>query len=159
MLDRPVRKSIRLPAAAYRVPGTAWLVTIGVNDRSAKPFSDSIIAEAVVGTLVARLKSLKLGLDAYCLMPDHLHLVIQLTVGDLVTAIGDVKSNTTRTWWKHGGNGSLWQRSFHDRGLRNEKDHSAAVQYVIENPVRAGFVAAWEQYPFSGGDFAKETVP
>jgi hypothetical protein len=30
-------------------------------------------------------------------------------------------------------------------------DIQAAITYVLENPVRAGLVEAWEDYPWSGG--------
>jgi hypothetical protein len=35
--------------------------------------------------------------------------------------------------------------------LRTAVDHEAAVKYVIENPVRAGLVPSWQDYPFVGG--------
>lgn len=155
MLEKPSRRQIRLPAAANQEPGSSWLVTIGIKDRSAKTFSNPDLAKAVVNTIRNRCGSFRLTLDALCLMPDHLHLVVQLQGADLIAVIGDVKSSTTRTWWSHGGFGPLWQRSFHDRGLRTAEDHEAAIKYVVENPVRGGIVTEWEDYPFTGGAFVR----
>lgn len=36
------------------------------------------------------------SLDAYCLMPDHVHLLLQITVGNLIHVVRDAKSRTTR---------------------------------------------------------------
>ncbi|MEO1036249.1 MAG: hypothetical protein AAFX44_11900, partial [Pseudomonadota bacterium] len=42
----------------------------------------------------------------------------------------------------------VWQRGFHDYGIRDTADHLACVRYVIENPVRAGLVAHPSDYSF-----------
>lgn len=84
-------------------------------------------------------------------MPDHVHLIIEIAVGDVITIMRDIKTRTTRLWWEHGGEGALWQKSFHDRGLRGAKAFDEAVAYVIANPVRAGLVEQWEDYPYIAG--------
>jgi REP element-mobilizing transposase RayT len=144
------RKSIRLPAEAYLVPGSAWLVTIGSHGR--KPvFADERLSSDVAATIRARCTARGAVLDVYCLMPDHAHLLLQVTATGLVDIVGDLKSCATRTWWLHGGVGPLWQRSFHDRGIRTPNDYERAVAYVLDNPVRAGLVEDWLDYPFHGG--------
>jgi putative transposase len=145
------RKQIRLPRSAYDEPGVSWLATIGTYNRSARVFADNILALAVQATLMHCSKSARIQIDAYCIMPDHLHLVAQSNGGNLIDFVSEFKSKTTRNWWAKGGNGVLWQRSIHDRCLRSERDHDAAVCYVIENPVRAGIVTRWEAFPFTGG--------
>jgi hypothetical protein len=97
-------------------------------------------------------------LDASCLVPDHAHLVLQITGAGLVDVIRDLKTRSTRLWWQYGGAGSLWQRSFYDRGLRTGQEWRDAVDYVIANPVRAGLAAEWADYPHLGG-LAVEEAP
>lgn len=143
------RTRIRLPAEAYRQPGSCWHVTIGVECGS--PFLDAGLATAVAGLIEERCAALGAALGAYCLMPDHGHLVLSVGTTGLIDIVRDVKSRSTRLWWHHGGAGSLWQRSFHDRGLRTEQAWREAVRYVLENPQRAGLVEAWGTYPFLGG--------
>ncbi len=149
---RPSRKPIRLPAGAYAVPGSAWLVTIGAADR-AHVFADHALARAVTALLEERCPAMGATLDAYCLMPDHAHLLLQITTGNLIDVVRDAKSRTTHLWWNHDGSGPLWQRSFHDRGLRTPAHYDLACAYILENPVRAGLVAAWSDYPFLGGAY------
>ena len=146
----PERKRIRLPAEAYLVPGSAWLVTIGTHERGAF-FVDADLARIVANVILDRCAARGAVLDAYCLMPDHAHLLLQITTCGLVDVIGDVKSNATRAWWRHGGTGPLWQRRFHDRGIRQPNDYERAAIYVLENPVRADLVSDWPDYPHLGG--------
>ncbi|MGH2535381.1 MAG: REP-associated tyrosine transposase [Thermomicrobiales bacterium] len=150
-MDRPSRKTIRLPAGAYREAGSAWHVTLGTIDREARVFADRALAGAVVAAIEERCAARDAGLDLCCLMPDHCHMVIQIKTTGLIDVMGDVKSRTTRIWWTHGGAGPLWQRSFHDHGLRTARDYEETVRYVLENPVRAGLVEDWADYPFIGG--------
>ena len=146
----PERKRIRLPADAYLVPGSAWLVTIGAHARAAV-FANHALARDVAAIIQSRCAARGAILDVYCLMPDHAHLLLQSTKAGLVDAIGDLKSNSTRAWWRRGNHGPLWQRSFHDHGLRHPNDYERAAAYILNNPVRAGLVDDWIDYPFVGG--------
>ena len=42
------------------------------------------------------------------------------------------------------------QKNFHDHIIRAPKDLSTQLMYVVENPVRRGLVAHWQDYPFTG---------
>ena len=126
------RKRIRLPAGAYLEPGSAWLVTIGVDGR--RPvFAEPAFAGEVTMLLRERCAALGAPLDAYCLMPDHAHLLVEVTTGNLIETVRDAKSRSTQLWWRRGGYGPLWQRSFHARGLRTENEYDLAFSYVLEN--------------------------
>ncbi len=149
-LPRPSRNTIRLPAAGYALPGTAWLGTIGTAGRVAA-FADPALARAVATLLDDRCTAIGSTLGVYCLMPDHVHLLVQITAGNLIDVVRDAKSRTTRLWWQHGGTGPLWQRSFHDRGLRTPDSYYHALAYILNNPVRASLVADWTDLPFLGG--------
>jgi REP element-mobilizing transposase RayT len=146
------RKRTRLPLDSYLVPGTGWLVTIGTEDR-APIFSDEALGLAVADVLITRARARKTALDAFCLMPDHAHLLIQITSdgAGLVGLISDLKSCTTRAWWAHGHRGPMWPRSFLDRGLRTMAAYDQAATYLLNNPVRAGLVEEWDDYPLIGG--------
>ncbi len=88
---------------------------------------------------------------AYCFMPDHLHLLLSVEGNTgIIDFIGKFKSATTRLSWKRANNNRLWQRSFHDHLLRDREDESEYLRYILTNPVRAGLVDEWIQYPFGG---------
>jgi REP element-mobilizing transposase RayT len=126
-------------------------VTVAVEGRLGKVFEDETLAGHVVVATVERCAARGAILELFCLMPDHLHLLVRVGAVGLVDVVGDAKSRATRVWWAHGGKGALWQRSFHDHGIRGRRDFNEAIRYIVENPVKAGLVEDWADYPFTGG--------
>lgn len=92
----------------------------------------------------------ELLIHAYCLMPNHVHLVATpLKEESLAKALQPLhlvyaqRINQNRNLV-----GRLWQNRFFSCPL--DKAHTiAAVRYVECNPVRAGLAARPEQYPWS----------
>ena len=85
----------------------------------------------------------------YCVMPDHLHLLALNINGSLLDMIRLLKGRTARAL-RAELSSTLWQRSFHDHMLRRNEDIHATLLYLLENPVRAGLVSDWSQYPWCG---------
>ncbi len=84
-------------------------------------------------------------------MPDHLHLILTPSGScDVVTFVAEVKNLVQREAWRLGMAGRLWQVSFWDHFLRRDESLSAAVEYVLENPVRKGLAEEWSGYPYCG---------
>jgi putative transposase len=87
---------------------------------------------------------------AYCLMPNHVHLV--LVPADEHGLLHSLKPlhmryaqhvNRLRRWKGH-----LWQGRYFSSAL-DESHLWAAIRYVERNPVRAGMCAAAEEYEWS----------
>jgi putative transposase len=100
--------------------------------------------------------SQKHGLEiwAYCLMDNHVHLII---VPDneksLSKAIGEAHLQYTRMInFREGWRGYLWQGRFSSSCL-DHKHLFAAIRYVETNPVRAGMVSIAENYQWSSARF------
>jgi REP element-mobilizing transposase RayT len=88
---------------------------------------------------------------AYCLMPDHVHLLLRISAGtSLEDIIGSWKSLCFRTWRARGGRRSFWQRGYYERALRRGDDLRNAALYILDNPVRAGMVTDHRLYPLCG---------
>ena len=88
---------------------------------------------------------------AYCLMPDHVHLLLEgvIEAANLAEAVRAWKQRTGFDWKRRTG-AHLWQEGFHDRVLRAEDDAAAVVRYILENPVRAGLVSSVTDYQWTG---------
>jgi REP element-mobilizing transposase RayT len=86
--------------------------------------------------------------DGY--MPDHLHLLLEgLTGGsDFRRCIKQVKQRTSYQAVRL-GLGRLWQPGYHDRILRHDEDVTAYIDYILQNPVRAGLVNRASDYPYT----------
>ena len=102
--------------------------------------------------LVHALGRFGLVCPAYCVMPDHAHF-LWLGVSDA----SDHKRGVSllREAWNAElarGRRTLQKQPF-DHVLReNERERgafAAVASYIFENPVRAGLVGQWQDYPFS----------
>jgi len=93
-----------------------------------------------------------IAIYAYCLMPDHLHLLISpLERGVNVSKfIGAFKSKTTKIAWKYELKGKLWQQRFYDHIVRKVESLKETCEYILNNPVRKGLVENRGDYEFSG---------
>ncbi|MDA8216828.1 MAG: hypothetical protein M0Z94_04340 [Dehalococcoidales bacterium] len=60
------------------------------------------------------------------------------------------KSYTTRIAWRHGYEGTLWQRGYYEHVARCLEDVLAVCEYILANPVRKGLVAEPGLWPYSG---------
>lgn len=87
---------------------------------------------------------------AYCLMSNHVHLILVPSTEDgLRAALGDAHRQYTRhVNFRDGCRGHLWQERFHSFAM-DEHYLLAAVRYVELNPVHAHMVKHAEDYPWS----------
>ena len=82
--------------------------------------------------------------DQYVIMPNHVHMILVIECGisetkKLDTVIGLYKSGVSREIHKIDSNIKVWQRSFHDHVIRNQKSYDKIWEYVTYNPQK------WEE--------------
>ena len=144
------RKNIRLDPAVYRETGRAYSVTIGTAPRR-DVFSDGEFGRACLAELSGVAARTSAKIYAYCLMPDHVHLLIGVPEGyPLSDIVGDWKSRCYALWRRAGARRTFWQRSYYDHAIRADEDFRTAAEYVINNPVRAGLVRRFQEYELCG---------
>ncbi len=89
---------------------------------------------------------------AYCLMPDHLHLLWTglRRESDQLNAIRFLRRRLRPAL----GDGRTWQHQAHDHVLRPEERHRNAFarfcSYTLANPVRAGLVKRDQDWSYTG---------
>lgn len=142
------RKNIRLPRETYEIPSQIFSITICTCDH--RPlFLNKNWARLVVTSIETGPFGKQIERYACCLMPDHLHLQLAPREGNLADLIHGWKSFTANLLKKDGLQGPCWQRGFYDHALRREEDIRTVAEYIVNNPVRAGLVKSWGDYPFS----------
>ena len=144
----PRKPSPRLPDFAYR-GRYGYFVTINTAECQRELVGD--FAETCAGKLLESAARSSFEVMAYCMMPDHVHILLRGTTdeADLVKCIKLFKQLTGFAFRKRTGQ-QLWHRSFHDHVLRREEDVDEVAAYIWHNPVRAGLVASAADYPHSG---------
>jgi REP element-mobilizing transposase RayT len=90
-------------------------------------------------------------LPAWCVMPNHVHAIVSPYAGhSLGKILHSWKSFTSHELKKLlNREGSTWERESFDHLVRSEKSLEAFVEYVEQNPVKAGLVRRAEDWPFS----------
>ena len=81
-------------------------------------------------------------------MPDHIHLILS-PLGDRDLSVGDFAVGFKRMVRKQLGSQN-WasQRGCFDRLLRSDEHLGSKWIYVEDNPVRAGLVSRWQDWPY-----------
>jgi putative transposase len=145
----PRRVRPRLTAELYADPTAICSLTICTLNR-APLFADHGLAGICRDVLAERAGECRVALLAYCIMPDHVHILASPTATSLIEFVRQVKSVSTRALWHKGVAGRIWQARFYDHFLRRDEDVETVRRYILANPMRKGLVATADEYPFSG---------
>ena len=148
--EKPKRRnSLRLKHFDYSTP-RAYFIIICVKNGEAV-FSDKKLAEKIIEYLRKNKDKNNYKVYTYCLMPDHLHLLLNPADSNIPVSkfLQTLKSQTGFRYKKEHGI-PLWQRGFYNHVVRKNEDLVKIAQYVLNNPIRKGLTQKAEEYPFSG---------
>ena len=92
-------------------------------------------------------------ITAYCLMPDHGHLLLTgLSDGSHIpTTVGRWKQ-FSGYWYSKERKKRLWQPDYWDYVLRDHDQLFEIAQYIVTNPIRAGLASTLADYGPVGSD-------
>lgn len=159
-MEKVTRKYIRLANYDYSSNGL-YFITICAKNRihyfseiTEKPIVGADIIRPII-TLTDIGKILDYSINdvknhyenisvlKYCIMPDHVHLIISImndifpvdsgrmiSAPTLSTVIGSLKRFVSKQTGI-----PIWQRSFHDHIIRNEKEFLEICDYIDNNPI------------------------
>jgi putative transposase len=86
----------------------------------------------------------------YVLMPNHVHLLLEPTNGDLPRFMqGLTLAHTRRTHRRQKTYGHIWQGRYKSLHVDKDAYFLQCAQYIELNPVRAGIVTDPSEYPWS----------
>ena len=141
-MGRPPRVYVWLP----REQRVIYFVTICVANRQ------RVLAnETAFDAFKAAVRKLKnWTILAAMLMPDHLHVIVAPTSNR--DAKLEILSGALKRWMREELSASwTWQPGCFDRLLRSDESLHDKWLYVQENPVRAGLVKHWKDWPYQIG--------
>jgi len=132
-----------------------WDVALHTADEGPRWLENPRIASIVDESL--RYRDGKVyDLLAFCIMPNHVHLVcspLERTPGDyfpLSAILHSLKGYTARRANQVlSRTGPFWQPESYDHVVRDERELVRIVRYVQNNPVVAGFVQDWQEWPWT----------
>ena len=104
----------------------------------------------VIRSEIDRLHAVRASVLGYCLMPDHLHLVLIHRMLSLAETVRLFKGRVSRRVRLESPHLEMWQAGYFDHVVRRSEGMYRCLQYVFENPVRKGLVTNWWEWPWSG---------
>jgi len=127
---------------------TLFFVTTTVRGRANK-FADKSRLYELQTILFDTVRIKKVYLMAYVLMPSHLHLMVGCKGGgkELSRFMQTLKIISAKRMFP--GSGSIWKQRFDDFSIRSEEHFYTKLNYIHDNPMRAGLVAHPCDWPFS----------
>ncbi|HEY3093458.1 MAG TPA: transposase [Vicinamibacterales bacterium] len=145
----PFKLSPRLNAFEY-LGFYRYFLTICTLSRT-RVFVEDQPVSLVVAHLSRTADDHGFSVVAYCLMPDHIHALIEgrHPAADFREFVRIFKQRSSFEWKRECGK-PLWQRSYFEHVLRDDEDTIGVAKYILENPVRAGLVERPEDYPYLG---------
>ena len=145
MKNLPKRKPIRIEDYDYSTPG-AYFITVCTANRE-KIFWNSVGADIIrpqnlplssIGKIVEQgilqmaSHYQNVTVDKYCVMPDHVHLILRIE-SDMDGRMISAPTVSTIV-----GSMKRWV----DHGIRNQQDYDEIWQYIENNPLKYAFKKA-----------------
>ena len=146
-----------------RISGATIYFTVSLFDHRQSLLTDHI---ALLRSAVREVRmEHPFDIDAWVVLPNHMHAVWCLPQGDRAYGQrwGKIKSKFTRALRKgkvvsqqemrHAteiyGHAGIWQPRFRELHIRSEDERQAWVRHCWHNPVKHGYVARPQDWPFS----------
>jgi len=119
--------------------------------RWAPHFGKREVAEMVVEAVEHRARRREWDVFEFVVMPTHIHLFCEVSDRGLKGTLEDFKR-----WTGHRAVALLpefdadrfWQREWFDHWSRSDEEDERIVAYIRNNPVKAGLVTSWAEYPY-----------
>jgi putative transposase len=106
---------------------------------------------AFSGALLDTLAEAGTTTHAWCLLPNHYHLLVKvLDLKPVLAALGRLHGRSSFEWnGEDAARGRKVWSAPADRAIRNDAHFWATLNYIHHNPVRHGYVDQWQDWAFS----------
>lgn len=150
MNNKPIReKKHRLDAQIY-IGERPITFTLCIKDKN-HFFTNDTRFKIFEKILLDELKNFNCSTYIYLFMPDHIHM--SLAGNDSKANIKkclEMFKQKTGFWLSKNHPEIKWQKDYYDHILRSNEKLDVHIKYILNNPVRAGLVEYWKQYPLKG---------
>jgi putative transposase len=145
------------------VPGACYFFTV-VTYRRRQFLTDEPARQILREAIIQTRKNYPFAIDAWVLLPDHMHCMWTLPEGDndfstRWNVIKTVFSRRAKTLyhdaeWMNASKAkhretTIWQRRFWEHCIRDERDYTNHMDYIHYNPIKHGWVERMEDWPYS----------
>ncbi len=150
-MEYPKRKNLRLKEYDYSQNGY-YFITLCTKNRKPLFWANNVGADIIRPNLSLKGKIAKTAIDSiakhysnvkvdeYVIMPDHIHLILKISKDDngrilsaptIMRVVGQMKR-----WVSKKVGFSVWQKSFYEHIIRDERDYVMHLSYMEQNPAK-----------------------
>jgi len=97
----------------------------------------------------------------FCIMPTHIHLLIEPGEGTKLSQIMQwIKTRAAKRWnFIHGSKDHLWGNRYFARLVKDPEDFNRIMEYIDQNPVKAGLVENPADWKAAGAFYKAHNIP
>lgn len=128
--------------------GVYHIILRGINQQDI--FYEDDDFQRFLETIADKKSEQEFLLHAYCLMNNHVHLLIQENTDNISRIMS--RLGTSYAWWynrKYNRSGYVFQGRFGSECVENDAYMLTVMRYIHNNPVKAAISAQPEDYPWS----------
>lgn len=117
-------------------PPGSWhhVVNRGANHQIT--FIDDYDRKVFLAVLSGAVRKFGIEIHAYCLMPNHYHLLIYSPDGQLSRAMKFIGQSYTQSFnWRHDRDGALFKGRFHSTLIDSDNYLDTVARYIHRNPI------------------------
>lgn len=147
-----------MPRKARIILENAYYHIITRGNQKQPVFGDRQDYKVYLNLLAKYKKKYRFKIYCFCLMPNHVHLIIGVPDGNILNKImhGINLSYTLHFNYKYTKVGHLWQDRFKSRVIQKDAYLFECINYIEANPVRADLCLSPKEYPWSSLSIKKE---
>jgi len=134
-------------------------VTSRTNNKI-RVFENNLGRKIMLITLQDAKDKFHFRLTNFCVMPTHIHLLIQPPpTAQLSEIMHWIKLMSAKRWNNiHGSIDHLWGKRYFSRAVKDEQEYDYVYNYIDQNAVVAGLVASPEDWKASGAFYKKRGI-
>jgi len=142
------------------VEGTYYHVTSRTNNKI-EIFSGGVGRKMILVVLEEAKEKYKFRLANFCIMPTHIHLLIQPDPAASLSSIMHwIKLHSAKSWnFIQKTTDHVWGNRYFARPIKDDHDFEVVMNYIDQNPIEAGLVKTASQWPASGAFYRAHNIP
>ena len=99
------------------------------------------------------------NVPAWCLLTNHFHLVVEIPAATLSAGMHRLATRYAR-WFnaRYVRTGHLFERRFSSKRIEGDEQMANTLQYILDNPVKAGLCRDPHEWPWLGGELVRSAL-
>jgi len=139
--------------------GSFYHVTSRTNDKI-RVFENKLGRKIMLMVLSDAKAKFRFRLANFCIMPTHIHLLIEPGEGTNLSMIMQwIKTRSASRWNKiHGSTDHMWGHRYFSRVVKDPHEFEAIMDYIDQNPVKVGLAPTPQDWKASGAFFKAKNI-